>query len=616
MTANKPRGGSRQAAERAQKKPDVKTPGLIAYWPRLLFAIPVLAILWVPFYNRTEPSLGGVPFFYWYQLAWVLVGAGDRARRLSARDAGHQDHAAGECQRRSGRDGRRAVNLNVTATIVFVVLFLLVSWLGFVAAHWRKADLNQLHEWGLGGRRFGTVVTWFLLGGDLYTAYTFIAVPALVFGAGAMGFFAIPYTILIYPFLYLVFPRLWAIARERGHVTAADFVRDRFDSRLLALAVALTGIVATMPYIALQLVGMEVVIGALGFPTSGFAGHLPLIIAFIVLAAFTYTSGLRAPALIAVVKDLLIFITIFAAVVIIPAKLGGYGAIFAAVPPEKLILPPATADNFGKQSAYATLALGSALALFLYPHAMTGILSASSGDVIRRNAGLLAAYSFILGLIALLGYMAIAAGVNKDPAYAAGFEEYGSNFAVPALFLASFPSWFVGVAFAAIAIGALVPAAIMSIACANLYTRNLYKEFLKPNCTEAEEARMAKIVSLVVKIGALAFILAIPQAYAIQLQLLGGIWIIQLLPSVLLGLYTSAFNSRALLIGWGAGILSGTYMAATQHFISSIYPLTIFGVTVPGYAAFYSVLINLLVAALLTPLLDLVAKRGIAPAAR
>ena len=508
------------------------------------------------------------------------------------------------------------MNLNLPATIVFVLLFLFVTWIGFVAARWRKADLNLLHEWGLGGRRFGTMVTWFLLGGDLYTAYTFIAVPALVFGAGAMGFFAIPYAIVIYPFLYLVFPRLWAIARERGHVTAADFVRDRFGSRTLALAVAATGIVATMPYIALQLIGMEVVIGALGFPTKGFAGHLPLFIAFIVLAAFTYTSGLRAPALIAVVKDALIFVTIFAAVVIIPAKLGGYGAIFAAIPPEKLILPPATAENLGKQSAYVTLALGSALALFLYPHAMTGILSASSGDVIRRNAGLLAAYSFVLGLIALLGYMAIAAGVDKDPAYAAGFAEYGSNFAVPALFLASFPSWFVGVAFAAIAIGALVPAAIMSIACANLYTRNFYKEFLRPDCTEAEEARTAKLVSLVVKVGALAFILAIPQAYAIQLQLLGGIWIIQLLPPILLGLYTRSFNAYALLIGWAAGIAIGTYMASTQHFISSTYPLTVFGVTVPGYAALYSVVINFLVAALLSPVFDLMARKSAASAAR
>jgi len=493
------------------------------------------------------------------------------------------------------------VTLNVTATVVFVALFLFVTWIGFVAARWRKADLNILHEWGLGGRRFGTVVTWFLLGGDLYTAYTFIAVPALVYGKGAIGFFAVPYTILIYPILFLVFPKLWTIAHQKGHVTAADFVGDRFGSRYLGLAVAVTGIIATMPYIALQLVGMEVVIGALGFPTQGFAGHLPLIIAFVILAAFTYTSGLRAPALIAVVKDALIFITIIAAIIIIPAKLGGYGAIFASVPPEKLLLTPPSGDSLGAYSAYATLALGSALALFLYPHSMTGILSSSSGVVVKRNAAMLSAYSFLLGLIALLGYMALASGVDKNPDHAGGFALYGPNYAVPALFLDQFSSWFVGVAFAAIAIGALVPAAIMSIACANLFTRNLYKTFMRPDCSDADEARMAKIVSLIVKVGAVVFILALPQAYAIQLQLLGGIWIIQLLPAVLLGLYTKAFNAPSLLAGWAVGTAIGTYMAATQGFATSIYPLAIFGITLPGYAALYSVVLNLLVVFALSP---------------
>jgi solute:Na+ symporter, SSS family len=506
--------------------------------------------------------------------------------------------------------------VNAPATIVFVALFLLVTVIGFIAAHWRKADLNLLHEWGLGGRRFGTIVTWFLLGGDLYTAYTFIAVPALVYGKGAIGFFAIPYAVLLYPILYVIFPRLWAVAHARGHVTAADFVRERFDSRMLALAVAVTGVVATMPYIALQLVGMEVVIGALGFSTQGLIGHLPLIIAFLILAVFTYKSGLRAPALIAVVKDMLIFVTVIAAVVVIPAKLGGYGAIFARVPPEKLLLAPPSGDSFGAYSAYATLALGSALALFLYPHSMTGILSASDGNVIRRNAALLPAYSFILGLIALLGYMAIAAGVGDDPAHAAGFAYYGPNYAVPALFLTSFQPWFVGVAFASIAIGALVPAAIMSIACANLFTRNLYKEFVRPDCTEAQEAKVAKIVSLVVKIGAVVFILALPQAYAIQLQLLGGIWIIQLLPPILLGLYTRSRSAPALMIGWAAGLATGTYMAATRGFASSVYPLALFGVTLPGYAALYSVVLNLLLALSLTPVFNLLRSRRLAPAGR
>jgi len=161
-----------------------------------------------------------------------------------------------------------------------------------------------------------------------------------------------------------------------------------------------------------------------------------------------------------------------------------------------------------------------------------------------------------------------------------------------------------------------VPAAIMSIACANLFTRNLYKEFMRADCTEADEARMAKIVSLVVKVGAVAFILAIPQDYAIQLQLLGGIWMIQLLPPIVLGLYTRGFNPIALLLGWIAGTAIGTYMAATQGFASSVYPLAIFGVTVPGYAALYSVVINLIVAVVLSPLFDLVARRGATSAAR
>ncbi len=494
--------------------------------------------------------------------------------------------------------------MNVTATIIFVALFLLITVLGFVAAHWRKANLDVLHEWGLGGRRFGTVITWFLLGGDLYTAYTFIAVPALIFGMGAMGFFAVPYTVMIYPILYAIFPKLWQIAHARGHVTAADYVRDRFDSRTLALALAVTGLLATMPYIALQLVGMEVVIGALGFPTEGLWGHVPLIIAFTVLALFTYRSGLRAPALIAIVKDLLIFVTVIGAIIVIPAQLGGYSEIFAKVPPEKLTLTPPEGATLGTYSAYVTLAIGSAFALFLYPHSLTGILSCSDGNVIRRNAALLPAYSFILGLIALLGYMAIAAGVGSDPTHAAGFERYGPNYAVPALFLSSFDSWFVGVAFAGIAIGALVPAAIMSIACANLFTRNLYKEYLRPDCSDAQEAQVAKVVSLVVKIGAVVFILLIPQAYAIQLQLLGGIWIIQLLPAILLGLFTSSFNAKALLLGWVVGVGVGTYMAATQGFTSSVYPLSAFGLTIPGYAALYSVVLNFVVSIGFSPIFD------------
>ena len=496
-------------------------------------------------------------------------------------------------------------DVNWTALIIFLVLFALITWLGFAAARWRKGDLDLLHEWGLGGRRFGTVITWFLIGGDLYTAYTFIAVPALAFGAGAVAFFAVPYTIVVYPILFLVFPRLWYVCHRHNYITAADFVRGRFGNRWLALAMAVTGIVATLPYIALQLVGLQVVIGGMGVSGEGYTGDLPLLFAFIILAAFTYSSGLRAPASIAIVKDVLIYITAFAAVIVVPIQLGGFENIFAAVPAQKLLLAPPGANTTGAYGAYATLALGSALALFLYPHSITGILSASSGHAVRRNAALLPAYSLMLGLLALVGFFAIAAGVSTLPEYAAGFKQFGNNFAVPALFLHSFPSWFVGIAFAAIGIGALVPAAIMSIAAASLYTRNIHREFINRTPTDKQEAQMAKWVSLIVKFGALAFIVFVPSKHAIYLQLLGGIWIIQTLPAVLLGVYTRWFNEWALLIGWAAGIVAGSAMFVATN-LTPTYALAVGDFTFPGYSALYAVIINLALTLVLTPLFNLV----------
>jgi SSS family solute:Na+ symporter len=499
------------------------------------------------------------------------------------------------------------MSANPVAIAVFLILFVAVACLGFVATRWRKADLHSVHEWGLGGRSFGTIITWFLLGGDLYTAYTFIAVPAAMFATGAVGFFAVPYTILIYPILFLCFPRLWAVAHRHGYVTAADYVKGRFGSKTLALAIALTGIAAIIPYVALQLVGMQVVFAGLGIPST-FAGipNLPVIIAFVVLAAYTYSSGLRGTALTAVVKDLLIYVTVLTAIVVIPSALGGYGKVFASIDPKLLTLPHGSDTSLGGTFSYASLALGSALALFLYPHSLTGILSSSSSAAIRKNAILLPAYSLALALLALLGYMAVAAGIKAMPEYADGFKAFGNNFAIPALFLHMFPAWFVGLAFAAIAIGALVPASIMAIASGNLFTRNIYKQFINPDCTDRQEGRAAKLASLSVKVGALIFVLFFPTSAAIQLQLLGGVWICQTLPAVLVSLYTRWFHPTGLLAGWAAGIISGTVMAYQLSLKSSVYPLHLGGITIPCYAALLALVLNFAVAALVTLVMNAV----------
>ncbi len=484
-------------------------------------------------------------------------------------------------------------SLHPVAVVVFCLCFLLVTGAGFWAVRWRRSEgSGSLDEWGLAGRKFGTLVTWFLIGGDLYTAYTVIAVPAALFGAGALGFFAIPYCILSYPLMMLVLPPLWRICRQHDYITLADYVRGRYDSRWLAVAVAVTGILATMPYIALQLIGMREVIAALGV-----RGEWPLIAAFVVLAAYTYSSGLRAPALIAIVKDVMLYIMVLAAVLVIPAHLGGYGHVFAMAsttlaqqtPPASIILRPA------QFWTYSSLALGSAMALMLYPHTITGTLSAASDRVIRRNAALMPAYNLLLGFIALLGYVAIAAGVHTA----------NSSSTVPLLLTTMFPPWFAGFCLAAIAIGALVPAAIMSIATANLFTRNLYGEllhrsFFSSAMTGGQEEAMAKLVSLAIKFGALAFVLLVRAQFAIELQLLGGVWILQVFPAVVGGLFTQFFRGSGLLCGWMAGMATGTAMVGSLGLRSSIYPVHLGGHVYGIYAALPALAVNLVVAVMVS----------------
>ena len=489
--------------------------------------------------------------------------------------------------------------------IVFTTLFILAIVIGFLASGWRRSDLSKLNEWGLAGRRFGIVLSWFLMGGDLYTAYTFIAVPALVFGVGALGFFGIAYATIAFPLLFLIFPRLWEVAHRHGYITASEYVRGRFGNRWLALAIGLTAILATMPYIALQLVGTQVVFGAVGFVGSGWLSYLPLIISFIVLAGFSAMSGLRASAFIAILKGVLIFTTVLVAIIVIPGQLGGYGAIFAKIPAQNILLAPPTAENWGAFSSFSTLALGSALALFLYPHAVTGLLSSASGRVIEQNSIVQPIFNILLWFLAALGFVAVAAGVSSDPAYADGFKQYGPSYALLALIMKYLPDWFVGVAFAAIAIGALVPASVMAIGSANIITRDIWGEFFHTGTAESrqmKETSIAKTFALVMVVAALIFVIAIPQQYVIQFQLLGGIWVVQTFPAVALSLFVRRWlTGWGLFIGWAVGMTVGTWMVASLGFTGSVYSLHIFGITIPCYIALAAGLLNLIIALVLTP---------------
>ncbi len=459
---------------------------------------------------------------------------------------------------------------NTIDYVLFFVMVAVVLFAGFMAYFWRKPKtMSDMNEWGLGGSKFGTIVIWFLLGGDLYTAYTLIAVPGVASDSGALAMFAITYGIMIYPIVYATMPRLYSVSRKRGYITSSDFVKDRFNSRMLAMLIGLTGVVAELPYIALQIVSIKAVLTVMSLPVT-----YTLIIAYVLVGLFTFLSGLRGPALTAILKDAIIWVVVLTVIIYVPYRLGGFGNIFhqaSILFGTKTVANPhpnANAPLFESPTlalGYTTLALGSALALFLYPHGVTGTLASKDVKTIKRNSSLLPLYNVLLLIVAVMGIAAVVANNGV-------FSSANSSFAIPDLIKDMFPSLFTSFAYAAIVIGSVVPASIMAIASANLLTRNVYLEYINPKASSRTQAWLSRVLVLVVIIASIAFsIVPAASANIVYLQTFGGAFILQTLPAVYIALYTRRFNKWSIGLGWIVGLSTTLYLLFSLNFAGSLY---------------------------------------------
>jgi SSS family solute:Na+ symporter len=483
--------------------------------------------------------------------------------------------------------------IGLDGTIPFVGLFVLFIVLGFYGKYWRRGDLNNVHEWSLAGRKLGTALVFFLIGADIYTAYTFVAIPSGVFAKGSLYFFAIPYVALTFGIALVTMPRLWSLSREKGYITASDFAKDRFSSKTLSILIAITGIISLLPYIALQIVGMQSVLTVMlsGTANSNTVEEISLLTAFVTLAAFTYTSGLRGATLTAVFKDIMIWVTVIALILVVPLSIGGgFGTAFKDLKKQSYIT---LSDSL--VPGYATLVLGSALALYLYPHAINGVLSSESAQKLRTSTALLPLYGVGLAIMALMGILVYA--VPSAMNFLSHFPESSRGIlVVPSLILYTMPGWFSGIALLGIFVGGLVPAAIMAMSQASLLTRNIIKE-IKPNMPARSEIRITKVSSTVFKFIALGFVFVVPATYAISLQLLGGILIVQILPAVFFGLYVKSLRKEPLIAGLLVGIFSGIYMVEyTNNFgalTSSLFHTTFGSLYVAVIALVFNLIISL-----------------------
>ncbi|MFE1882581.1 sodium:solute symporter family protein [Streptomyces diastatochromogenes] len=473
---------------------------------------------------------------------------------------------------------------------------LVTAWAIALSAAWRghAQELINPTGWALADRRLAGVKLWAVLGATIFTAYTYIVMPGRAFLSGGCAYYAVAYMVMVTPLGFLILPRFREFAAEHGFVTAADFVRARNSSHVLALVVALTSLLAAVPYLTLQVVSLRTLLDAMGLPPGSTAGRCAILAMFTVHAVTTHRGGLRVPVSVAMLKAVLILGTIVTAFVMVAVKLGPLGPVLERA-------QGALADRGGSiliapmtPTAYATLALGSALALLVYPHVVTLAYASRTSESLRKSVVFLPVWTLVLGCFTLLGV--IAAGLIPVSAGAGAL-------AVPLLIRHLAPGPAAGLMFGAITVGSLLPAAVLCLAVAMQFARNVYSEYINPTATPKHEVQVARFTALVLRVAALVCALLLHPQDAVNLHLLGGVWMVQVFPTVAIGLFTAWFHPRALLAGWGVGMAAGTWLSVAHGF-SPIVTLPWGRAGLQVYTAVVALALNLGTAVLLTVILQ------------
>lgn len=465
---------------------------------------------------------------------------------------------------------------NLTALLITSFIVLTVVLIGFIAGR-DKASRSSVEEWSVGGRKFGPLLVWLLVGADLYTAYTFLGLTSTAYSAGSVAFFAIPYTIIAFFISYFYLPKLWKVSKKFKLTTLADYAKGRFDSKFLSFLVAVVGVLMLIPYIDLQLAGIQDTLTVAG---TGFINvKVVVIISFLLVALYTFFSGIKGPTYTAIIKDILIWVIMLFLVVSIPMiHFGSWGSMINTLvveSPELLTIPTTGPKGI---PWFLTASLISGLALFMWAHGATGVFTAKSADALRKNAIFLPLYNIVLILVVFLGFAAL----HVLPA------DSNPRFALLNLIQMSYGGVVQGLAYATIALASLIPCSIMAIGASNLFANNIYRDFINPKVTPEKLTLITRSMVFIVIGLALIFGMLFPTAL-VSLQLLGVSGMVQIFPAIVFSLFWRSQTKEATIIGLIVGLIVTFTVSQT-------------GMTFGIYEGFWGLLANVLALVILNPL--------------
>ncbi len=433
---------------------------------------------------------------------------------------------------------------NETMALAIIFAFVIgTTIVGMIPGMNKKMSLE---EWAVGGRSFGRWLNWFILAGEIYTAFAFLGGSGWAYARGGPTFYILGYGALAYVVGYYVLPAIAPIGRKHGLMTQPDLVEHMYDSKWLGILTACVGVAFLMPYLQLQLTGLGLIIETCSY---GVIGRVPaMLIAFTMVAAFVYLSGLKGVASTAVIKDVVMIVAVVFFGLYLPIHFfGSVGGMFEALDAAKpgfLALPGGT-KVLDVSWAMSTLVLTS-LGFYMWPHFSANSFSAKSPDVLRHNAIYLPLYQICLIFPMLIGFTAL---LVLTPALKV------PDMAFMTIVQQVFPGWALGLVGGAGALACMIPAADLILSTSMLFTRNIYVRTIGQGASHETQARLARLLVLILTAIALALAIYAP-SMLVNLLLTGYSGVTQFFPMIVLGL----FWKRATKIAAYCGLITGEFL--------------------------------------------------------
>jgi len=430
------------------------------------------------------------------------------------------------------------------ALIIILAVILFSSLLGVYAGRRVKMDLEM---WTVGGRRFGVILIWLLMAGEIYTTFTFLGASGWAYSRGAPTFYILIYGALAYTISFFILPVIWKLGKKYALHTQPDFFIQRFQDRRLGVAVAAVGVVFIIPYLQLQLKGLGLIVQEAS--NGSVSSNAAILISFVLTCTFVYTSGIRGTAWVAVVKDIMMLVAVVVVGIGVPyIYFGGIGAMFRelmARHPSYLVLPGATPDMDVLWVMSTVLLTGAGF--YMWPHSFASAFSGKSAVTLRRNAVIMPFYQLPVLLVFFVGFTALLV--------IPGLKD--GDFSFLTLVNKTYPGWFMGFVGAAGAVTAMVPASVLVLFASTLVAKNIYKTGFRPDASEETVVRLSRFMVLVISGVALLFAIYLPNAL-VNLLLIGYDGVTQFFPGVVFGLFWKRTHAAAV---W-AGLITGIALVA------------------------------------------------------